>query len=330
MKENQMEHDDLTKITGIGEAWQQWLADEFSVRTYDELAALSVDEINLSLKSKKNPPDINKVKLWIKEAEKLAVEQTNSPNILDSDSLIVQDSKTPRNGISTKIGKESKSHEKPWTTMAMFSVEFQTRRTENRNYEQQTKVKDHKTEVEHLWPGIEVGQIGPWMIEQAGDKLQQEIKGMPKFEIQDKSITKAKLAKRVKINIVNFNLFQPANKEVTLTSGIDGKLHTGVILAEQPFDTEIAFRLDVNEAEIIGKQEIPYQVQFFAHNRDTSEDAYLGDATPGLLSMNKTYYLAKITGIELKRGTYRFQVVAFGKMRNIDPGYIQIPVLRVV
>lgn len=45
MEANETRYDDLTKISGIGAARQQWLARSFGVRTYADLAALLADEI---------------------------------------------------------------------------------------------------------------------------------------------------------------------------------------------------------------------------------------------------------------------------------------------
>ena len=47
----QVRADDLTAIRGIGASRQRWLAQEFGVRTYVQLAALAPDEIEARLKS---------------------------------------------------------------------------------------------------------------------------------------------------------------------------------------------------------------------------------------------------------------------------------------
>ena len=49
------EYDDLTKITGIGPARKSWLAEVFGVRTYDDLAALSVDDIVAQFRTEGKP-----------------------------------------------------------------------------------------------------------------------------------------------------------------------------------------------------------------------------------------------------------------------------------
>ena len=49
-KSNEIQHDDLTVIKGIGEATQRWLREELKVFRLKDLAALSVDEIEAALR----------------------------------------------------------------------------------------------------------------------------------------------------------------------------------------------------------------------------------------------------------------------------------------
>ena len=69
-------YDDLTRIDHIKEARQRWLRQQFNVHTYQDLANLSVDEIEANLRADKQIVAHNVVKNWIEQARMLA---SNAP-----------------------------------------------------------------------------------------------------------------------------------------------------------------------------------------------------------------------------------------------------------
>ncbi len=68
--------DNLEKIVGIGQAYQQTLADA-GVHTYDQLAALSVDELRALIR----PAAWQNIDFaqWIREAQALAAQEARTP-----------------------------------------------------------------------------------------------------------------------------------------------------------------------------------------------------------------------------------------------------------
>ena len=90
----QVRADDLTAIRGIGASRQRWLAQEFGVRTYVQLAALAPDEIEARLKSAGKLSSRAEIEGWVAQATQLAA-ATPPPS------------------------------EREWTPAATFVVEFQ-------------------------------------------------------------------------------------------------------------------------------------------------------------------------------------------------------------
>jgi diguanylate cyclase (GGDEF)-like protein len=76
--------DRLTKIKGIGPARQQWFRESLNVRTFQDLAVLSVDEIESQLKAANQIAARDKIEQWIIEAQELAGAPQTSQQTLKS------------------------------------------------------------------------------------------------------------------------------------------------------------------------------------------------------------------------------------------------------
>jgi predicted flap endonuclease-1-like 5' DNA nuclease len=328
MQTNQVQ-DDLTKIPGLGEACQQWLADVLGVQTYNKLAALSFEEIE-PIKAQIKSVDLKKVKNWPKEAKKLAAEQATRSNPAAVDNLKSQVGITSVRENDKEESVGPKTQDRPWKSDGMFLVEFQTRSQEDQAIEFRTKVKYLETEQKEFWPGIEVKQIGQWMIEQAGLKLDQGSQGTLVVETESVPVNDAESPERTVLALTDLRFYQPPDVEISLASEKDGKLYAAVIKADRSFDIVSKLNVDSQKVETIGKHEIAYQVQFFAQNHDTREKVHLGNTNPDLLSDGKTHYSARLTGITLRSGTYRLQAVVFAEATNVAPGYLELPRLHVV
>ncbi|MCA9920854.1 MAG: hypothetical protein KC419_23300 [Anaerolineales bacterium] len=127
-----VEHrDDLTKIKGIGSVRQKWFANAFSVCTFAQLAALSVDEIEKRLKSEGKIPSRNEIKAWVDQAKTLAALQSE------------------------------------WKPLASFVVEFQTRVLPGQSAERRTSVHYMEADTSMTWFGIEKEALCQWMNQQA-------------------------------------------------------------------------------------------------------------------------------------------------------------------
>jgi hypothetical protein len=210
-----------------------------------------------------------------------------------------------------------------WKPVATFVVEFQALRTKGQAVEQRTRVNYHDTDQEVVYPGIESEQICRWMVKQAGDKLRPD---EPEAEL----VTKAPLSVQFPVTVTALRLYQPAGAQVSLLSGKHGQPYTGIIQAGHPFAVEADFGIGKQGATVIAKREIPYQAEFYTYSRSTGSKECLGDAEPGWLFGGKANYSVTLSGITLPSGTYCLQVVVTAESEGIDPGYFELPMLRVV
>ena len=115
--------DDLTVIPGIGGARQQWIREAFDVRTYGDLAALSLDEIVAQMKRDRKIASVDVIESWLEQAHELA-------------------------------GKQAR-----WKTLATFVVEFGMDR--DANYQTRVHHMDKDRTLE--WSSIEPYEVGEWI-----------------------------------------------------------------------------------------------------------------------------------------------------------------------
>jgi hypothetical protein len=329
MQASKEERDDLTKITGIGPARQSWLAEVFGARTYDDLAALSADDIKAQLKAESKPYSRGEIDLWPPKAAELAAKAK-----MGVESDCEQAEPKPTHSPSEKVRPEAKvpipaTREEQWRQIAFFNVEFQERRVKGREIERRTRVNYHETDQEVVWPGFQGEQICQWITERLGDKLRAETQEAPAAELKAAPLAEEALPGRLSLTVTGLRLYQPAGMEAPLALDENGRPDLGVVNASSPFAVEARFEIGEQAAAVIEKQEIPYQVQFYAHNRSTGDKAHLGSAGPGLLFAGKASYSAMIRAITLPPGIYRLQVVVILEAENVVPGYLELPLLRV-
>jgi hypothetical protein len=327
MEANEIEYDDLTKISGIGDTRQQWLIQSFGVRNYDDLAALSADDIETQLKADNKPYSRSEIELWPQEAAELAETKSQSSHHSNVEPSASETGNSPTK--ETRLEGVQNTQVGQWKPVATFIVEFQVRRTKNQIIEQQTKVNYHDTDQEIVLPGIESQQICRWMVEQADNKLHQEIKAPSAVKPKTKTVGETALPGRLAITTTNLRLSQPAGTEITLALKKNGQPYAGSVRAGLPFNVETDFDLGEHAGEAIGPRQIPYQAQLYAQNHSTGDKVYLGDTKPDLLVGNKPSYSAIVSGVTLTPGTYRLQVVVIPESKNMHPGYFELPRLRV-
>ncbi len=132
---NDLDHlDDLTAIKGIGPARQEWLREKLHIRTYHDLAALSIEQIEAELKTSGKSASFSEIQTWLEQAHHLAG--------------------SPKPHLS-----------KDWKPFASFVVEFQKRD----DIEHQVQV--HHVEADHtmVWPGYGGSATWDWMLHEIGE-----------------------------------------------------------------------------------------------------------------------------------------------------------------
>jgi hypothetical protein len=147
---NEKPRDDLTVIKGIGPVWQKRLQESLGIYTFQDMAALSSDEIVSGLKP---APTKSDCEAWIRQAKELAATAESS------------EFENVESGNQTNPLAELSN----WKPVASFVVEFLNRTMEIDTEQRQTKVQHIETDTNASWPGIENVALCRWMLEQMGE-----------------------------------------------------------------------------------------------------------------------------------------------------------------
>ncbi|MGJ3252087.1 MAG: hypothetical protein ACFE0J_13295 [Elainellaceae cyanobacterium] len=166
--------DNLTQIEGIGPVRQKWVRERFNVRTFHDLARLSPDQIESSLRDDRKPVSFHDIESWIRQAKALAQSSASSASM---------DSQTPlaetfglNNGVSASSSAQSsgdstgrasvQNESAEWKTIASFDVEFQTRLIEGDRPEYRTWVRCLQTGRVRIWSGFVSEKVPQWIAAQ--------------------------------------------------------------------------------------------------------------------------------------------------------------------
>jgi hypothetical protein len=139
-------YDDLTQIKGIGQTTQQWLRETFAVYSYQDLANLSVAELEQALKADGRIPSASRIEQWLSQAAELAVEPImNLP--------FDEDLPTPSR----------------WRKVATFVVVFEESTEQTGKY--LTNVHHMEADVTYSWDKVVKQELGDWIMEQMGVEI---------------------------------------------------------------------------------------------------------------------------------------------------------------
>jgi hypothetical protein len=304
MKSSEKPYDDLTVIRGIGPARQQWLQDSLGVRTYEDLAALSADDIESRLRADGQIPSRSTIEAWLVQARTLAAEaasaQVNSP---------VQ--------------------EDGWKPVASFVVEFQVREPEG-------KVRECRTAVHHMekdrgthWPGIEHRRLCQWMVDQIRDEVELEPE---EGELVPAEPAPAPPTPKIptRIQIRQLRVFQPPHEGMPGRVLDPGQPFEGLVQEGEPFVFEVDLELTGPDADSVARRQVECTARSYAYNRVGDQIIHLGDSEPCALQPEKLAYTFALPEATLPHGSYRLWVeVTPQSAAVILPDYIEIPIFPV-
>ncbi len=157
-------YDDLTMIKGIGPIRQQWLREALNVRTFHDLAALTLDEIEQKFRATGKIIVRGKIDQWIREAKQRAMPIQQA--IQQDPGLPKQPRVSTVQAVNTTPNDQTGADR--WKPYASFVVEYQTRSLAGGRQTQRTKVHHIERDTCATWPDIEAAQLCQWMWEQLG------------------------------------------------------------------------------------------------------------------------------------------------------------------
>lgn len=175
--------DNLTQIEGIGPVRQKWFRERFNVRTFHDLARLSPDQIESSLRDDRKPVSFHDIESWIVQAKALAQSSTSSASmdsqappaetfelnngVSDLSSTMSTKDWIERESIQNDAENLKNSNESgEWNTVASFDVEFQTRLIGGDRPEYRTWVRCLQTGRVRIWSGFVSEKVSQWIAAQ--------------------------------------------------------------------------------------------------------------------------------------------------------------------
>jgi hypothetical protein len=143
---------DLTVIKGIGPARQQWLRSAFNVHAFQDLAALTLDEIQAKLRESGQIASRHTISQWLVQAKQLMMAGDEPPIRQAAETDKAEMQRPPSNG--------------EWKPFASFVVEFQMRTLAGQQAEHWTKAHHIEEDACANWPGLETAQLCQRMLQQ--------------------------------------------------------------------------------------------------------------------------------------------------------------------
>jgi hypothetical protein len=328
-------YDDLTVISGvhkrsgISRKRQHWFRESLNVRTYQDLADLSVDDIVSQLKADRKWVGLSQkdVEQWIAQVQRLAVSANPSSHRGKRSS-----GANPRREIHSPAG------EGEWDTSALFVVKFQVRRADNLVEErlitvEHIKVKDG-TWLENSLTGkgeaIEGEYLYQWMLKQLGEDTWQG----PEEKLPDQAQhveAPPTAGPSVKVEITQISVFQPPQSRKPTVVGEAGKSLQGSIKGGKPFALEVSFELKGEAAAQVAKRKAVCRARFYVQPSEKDKKGiHLGDTEAHNLKEDKKNYKIRLPEATLQAGKYRLWALVTLQAASAVPDFLEVPLFQVV
>ena len=315
-------NDNLMTIKGIGAARQQWLRESFDVRTFRDLATLSVDEVEARLKENGHIASRSEIEHWIAEAQELAETVTSSsPQMVERAEEDAQSKSVPS------------AQPVPWRSFAAFVVEFQERAGAGEQEGQRIEVTHIPVNHHGTWlendrtKAIVEGEcLHQWMVEQLGEGTRSWLRGRG----HDLAVKGSADAPDVSIDISQVRAFQPPQAERPSAVGEADRSFLGFIRSDEPFALTASIRLTGPGVSEVVNEELACGAHFYARDLSTGTTAHLGHATTSPFTDGGLSCAAVLPQVTMAPGMYRIRVRAVLEGSPLIRGYTEVRMLQVV
>lgn len=323
-------HDDLTVIKGIGPARQRWFNETLGVRTFQDLAELSANQIESRLKADNQIASRETIEAWIAEARDraAAAKPTEQPNAGPGRIEAEMPANDEVEESDDDIAGQSAIRKDGWKPLASFVIEFQERPGEDQAIEYRTSVHHMEADTSKEWPGIERDLHCQWMLDQIGDRIGKEpdSEERPLQEATAERLTVA--TSPVEVRIAQVHAYQPPQADTPVGSGEAGQSFEGYLRGNQPFALEIIFDLEGESAADLTAQQPVYIIRSYVQDQFTGDSTHLSDAEPGNLVKGELRYAAKLPRATLPPGEYRLFAFVNLQAASVRPDFVTFPVVN--
>lgn len=317
MKSSEKDYDDLTAITGIGPARQRWLRESLLVRTYLDLANLSVDEIESRLKADGQIQSRNAIEVWLAQSQELAA-RTGQMSATEHK---VAD-------VNTAGEANSAAREDGWKPFASFVVEFQVREIPGQPKERRTAVHHMEKDTGTYWPSIESRSLCQWMLSQIPGELRSDLKEDEWIE-QGLAETIPGKEPSASVSIGQLRVFQPPEAELPAHTIRAGRPFQGVIKGDEPFTLEVDFELIGPLASDAAGKQIACNAQSYAYSKASRTTMHLGNSETESFIEGKLDYTFTLPQVTVPQGDYRLWVLVTPEGALATPDFVELPDFQV-
>ncbi|MDX2030681.1 MAG: hypothetical protein SF339_08425 [Blastocatellia bacterium] len=301
--------DDFKAIEGLGEAFEQWLQENFQVRTYADLGALSAQKIRSRAKQAGIAPSLAEIERILAQARLLA-------------------EAAPSAEAASPPAEEGE--EKDWKEFASFMVYFE-RKLDGEREEKRTTV-ERRTGVHHMetgeqesWPGIEAGQACEWMLERLGEKAEREA-ALSETTVAPPGL---EVSEPVELKIQGVQLRQPPDGGMPHDLLLGEQAYSGLVRAGVPLSLTVTLRFVGPGAPSLAEMRREFNVFVDAEEMTTASRVRIGASPFYRLKQGQLSYAITLSPTTFSSGLYRLRIG--GIVREPQPfwSYVEVPMLQV-
>ncbi|MDX1440146.1 MAG: hypothetical protein R3284_09605 [Rubricoccaceae bacterium] len=329
-KTSQDHQDDLTLITGIGDATARRLSQSLEVETFQDLAALTPDSVEAGLEGSGRRVSRKQIARWIEQARTLGS---------DLQDFSEQSTKKKARPAATKKGARRRRAD--WEPFASFVVEFQSRKGGDDETKERTSVHHLQADKDQQWAGIETERLCQWMLHRVNDELSAR---SPKASSEKKPLEPAASVEAtpasaeimgaerpsVSLEITGFRAIQRGSGGSSTRTGASGRASQRFVRGDEPVTFELSLQIKGPGAAEVARRHARIAANVYASNRDTATTTHLTSTEPELTEENKLSYTALIPSTVLERGTYKLECVATLAGKPPYQGHLKVPMFQVV
>jgi hypothetical protein len=310
--------DDLTKITGIGEARERWLKQSFNIRTFQDLASLSVAQIEEKIKLDGLIVSRKAIESWLERAAEFS---SHAGEVL----LPTEETSAElTTGVSNAMPREN-----GWKPIASFVVEYQTQEAGDQPTEQRTVVHYMEEDRTRNWVGIEGKQLCEWIIDQIPHEFARNQEEQEQPRTQSGGASSA--GKSTAVKITQMRIHQASNPTSPVQAVDRGVRFQGTVLRDQPFAFEVNFELVGPKAEEVAERKIGWSAESRTFDPTSRTSPQLCESGPNSFEKGCLKYELSLPEISLKQGVYRIWILITPEQSSIAlPDFLDIPKLQVI
>ena len=297
--------DDLTKITGIGEARERWLKQSFNIRTFQDLAKLTVAQIEKKMKLDGQIISRKAIEVWLDQAAEFTIHVSEAQQPTEESSAEL------KTGLPNAMPREN-----GWKPIASFVVEYQTNEISGRPREQRTVAHYMEKDVTKTWAGLEAKQLCQWINGQ-----------LPQIQSAG-SVTTRKTAA---VKITQMRILQASNSTSPVQKIDPGTRYQAKVLHEEPFAFEVEFELVGQNAEDVARNKVGWSAESKIFDPASGASPQFCKSGPKFFERGRFKYELNLPEISLKQGSYRVWVTITSERSSLAlPDFLDIQNLLVV